>query len=221
MAGRAPAHPRRGAVGGPADFVVYVEGPRDRDVLRAWARRFSPRLAKELAPACMILGGRRPARAVEDVRRRREQSGTARGLCVLDGDDFDSGDLEGDEDGLDLFIWGRRHIESYLLVPEAIERVLRTPQARVGPVFREAAVPLGDERKLASFDAKAFLGARGPLAQLGRTVPPGRIARAMRPDELHGEVRSLLGRISEGFGLVEPLVSVRTATPARGPAGLS
>lgn len=221
MAGQAPAFPSRGRVRGSLDFVVYVEGPRDRDVLRAWARRFSPRVAKQLAPACMILGGRQPARAVEDLRRRRDRSESARGLCVLDGDDFDAGDALDGESGLDLFVWARRHIESYLLVPEAIERALRSREGLVGPLFREAEVPLGDERKLASFDAKAFLGAHGPLARAGGHVPPGRIARAMRPGELDAEVQTLLGRISAGLGVVEPRVSVRSPTPARGPAGLS
>jgi hypothetical protein len=221
MAGKAPALPSRPRLRGSSDFVVYVEGPRDRDVLRAWARRFSPHLAKLLAPACMILGGRQPARAVEDLRRRRERCESARGLCVLDGDDFEERDSLGDEVGLDLFVWARRHIESYLLVPDAIERALRTREGRVGPLFREAEVPLGDESKLASFDAKAFLGVHGPLASVGGRVPPGRIARAMRPEELHPEVQTLLGRIAEGLGVVEPLVSVRPPTSARGPAGLS
>ena len=220
MAGQAPAQPPRGAARGTPDFVVYVEGPRDRDVLRAWARRLSPRLAKRLAPACMILGGRRPARAVQDLRRRREQTAAARGLCVLDGDDFEERDAL-DEAGLELFVWSRRHIESYLLVPEAIERALRRRDTRVAPLFRDAAVPLGDERKLASFDAKSFLGARGPLAQAGGGVPPGRIARAMRPEELHPEVRALLDRISAGLGVIQPHVAVRAATSARGPAGVS
>ncbi|MDH3686141.1 MAG: hypothetical protein OEP95_07935 [Myxococcales bacterium] len=221
MAGQVPVQSSRGGMRDAQDFFVYVEGPRDRDVLRAWARRASPRLAKRLAPVCVILGGRQPARAMEDLSRRREQHPSASGLCVLDGDDFGSNEDPREVSGLEWFVWRRRHIESYLLVPDAIERALRNREVQVGPVFREAEVPLADERLLASFDAKAFLGARGPLALAGGAVPPGRIARAMRPDELHPDVQALLGRISQGLGVIEPLVAVRSATPARWPAGLS
>ena len=57
MGGIAPAHPeiaeqRRDpmlrsdassvAVGVPPRFVLYVEGPRDREILQIWARRVSP-----------------------------------------------------------------------------------------------------------------------------------------------------------------------------------
>jgi hypothetical protein len=221
MAGQIPVRLPRGPARSGSDFVVYVEGPRDRDVLRAWARRLSPRLAKLLAPACVILGGRQPARALADLRRRREQRASARGLCVLDRDDVAVHDAFEEEVGLDLFVWGRRHIESYLLVPDAIERALRSREGRVGPLFREAEVPLGDEQKLASFDAKAFLSAHGPLSQVEGRVPPGRIARAMRPEELHPDVRSLLARISEGLGVIEPIVALRSATTTRGPGELS
>lgn len=221
MAGQAPVQSPRGGMRDAPDFFVYVEGPRDRDVLRAWARRSSARLAKLLAPACVILGGRQPARAIEDLQRRQEQRPAARGLCLLDGDDFDPDDTPQEVRGLEWFVWGRRHIESYLLVPEAIERALRGRDVRVGPLFQEAEVPLTDERLLASYDAKAFLGARGPLALAGGAVPPGRIARAMRPEELHPDVQALLRRISTGLGVIEPLVAVRCATPARGPAELS
>jgi hypothetical protein len=201
---------------------VYVEGPRDRDVLRAWARRLSPGLAKRLAPACMILGGRQPARAIEDLRRRRAIRSDARGLCVLDGDDFASATALDQETGLELFVWKRRHIESYLLVPDAIGRALGVRDGRIRQLFRDVVPPVEDERAFASFDAKAFLTTHGPLAQLvGRNFPPGRIARTMWLEELHPEVQALLARISEGLGVIEPRVAMRTVTPARGPAGLS
>src|SRR5215831_10019361 len=104
-------------------FILYVEGPRDRSILRAWAQRLLPELAPDLLEGAVILGGRRPARAVEHFRARAPGS---RGLCVLDRDEDTASDLP-PEDGLEFFTWGRRHIESYLLVASAIRRALSLP----------------------------------------------------------------------------------------------
>ena len=50
----------------------------------------------------------------------------ARALCVLDRDDGSEAAVPGGgEPGIEFFTWSRRHIESYLLVPEAIRRSLR------------------------------------------------------------------------------------------------
>jgi hypothetical protein len=71
---------------------------------------------------------------------------------------------------------------------------------------------LDDERALRDLDAKQLLGRKGPLARfLSRPVAPGRIARAMRCEELHPDVRALFARIQSGLGLVEsePVVTVR------------
>ena len=80
---------RKGANGGDrgeAGFLVYVEGARDRDILAAWARRLSPRLAGELVASTVILGGRQPARAAEHLRGLRQHRSATCGICVLDRD---------------------------------------------------------------------------------------------------------------------------------------
>ena len=69
---RAPRLVRVGTEQSAGGFSVYVEGPRDRDVLAAWARRLSPPLARAFEPACVILGGRQPARAAGLLARRRD-----------------------------------------------------------------------------------------------------------------------------------------------------
>src|SRR4029453_5356301 len=111
----APRRVRTGPERSEARFVVYVEGPRDRDVLAGWARRLSPPLARRLRASCVILGGRQPARGADHLVRRREALGVARGLCVLDGD-LPSAPAPEACEGLEYFTWSRRHIESYLLV---------------------------------------------------------------------------------------------------------
>jgi hypothetical protein len=162
----------------------------------------------------VILGGRQPARAAENLRQRRQEQSAARGICVLDRDGYESPE-PAVEPGLEFFTWGRRHIESYLLVPDAIRRGLRirNHDGRFERLMRAHLPDLDDEAALRELDAKQLLGRKGPVARfLSRPVAPGRIARAMRSEELHPDVRALFARIQEGLGLVEshPVVTVRT-----------
>jgi hypothetical protein len=204
---RAPKLVRVGTEQSGAAFSVYVEGPRDRDLLAAWARRLSPPLARALEPACVILGGHQPARAAGLLARRRELHEQAAGICVLDGDAIAAPPPACE--GLEYFTWSRRHIESYLLVPAAIERAARSGDTRLRRLLEAELPDPGDERVLRSFDAKRFLGEKGPLTRfLGRTLSPGAIARAMRDEEIHGEVRALFAQIAAGLGILEPEVAV-------------
>ena len=146
----------------------------------------------------MILGGRRPQRAVEHFTL----SGAWGGLCVLDGDDVDA-PLPVTEDALGFFTWSRRHIESYLLVHEAIARALglRVDDRRLQHFF-DAHVPASEDadawRRL---DAKRLLGERGEFAQiLGRSLPLARVARATRIEELHADVLGLFERLQDELG---------------------
>lgn len=199
--------------GAAAPFVVYVEGARDRGVIAAWSRRFSPRLPAAFEAACVILGGRQPARAAEDLARRRAGDGAVRGLCILDGDLPDAPPAE-PGDGLEVFIWRRRHIESYLLVPAAILRAARSDDTRLRRLLEEELPDPRDERAWLAFDAKRFLGPKGPLARLlGRPLAPGWIARAMRADEIHEEVRALCTRLAAGLGVLEADVPVLQRAP--------
>ncbi len=189
-------------------FVLYVEGPRDRDILRIWARRLSPDLARGVESCAVILGGRQPVRAVEHFRRlggESEAEDAARGLCVLDRDDEPQlDDALLCEPGLEFFTWPRRHIESYLLVPAAIARCLgdRSDALRVTQLLRDHIPELGDEAALERVDAKRLLAQGGPISvAVGRNLRPSRIARAMRVGELHADVRDLLERLRQGLAL--------------------
>jgi hypothetical protein len=199
----------------PADlrFVVYVEGPRDRSLLEAWALRVSPPFARALGPATVILGGCQPARAGAHFRDARARVASLRGLCVLDRDREATALPPGAlVPGLEFFTWGRRHIESYLLVPAAIRRSLRlrADDARLERYFRRALPAQDDEEALGRLDAKALFAARGEFEQaLGRPVRPAQVARAMREDELHADVRALLGRLRDGLGMGEPRTAWR------------
>jgi hypothetical protein len=202
-----------GAATAARGFAVYVEGPRDRDLLEVWAHRVSPRLARALVGALVILGGRQPARAVQDLRERRSAHPDARGLCVLDGDARAEREPE-PEAGLAYYTWGRRHIESYLLVPAAIRRALGgEANGRLDRLLREHLSGWDDEGAMQSVDAKRLLDPRGPLCRhLERPLSPGQIARAMRVEEFHSDILLLLGQVREGLGVPEGVPSVAHRT---------
>jgi len=182
-------------------FVFYVEGARDRDLLRAWAYRLSPALERVLEHASVILGGRQPARAVEHFRAFRDAAGEVRGLCVLDRD-VDAAPAPQSEVGLEFYTWGRRHIESYLLVPAAIRRALHLApdDPRFERILRHQLPATNDETALREVNAKRLLGAAGSLSHtLGRSLPLGRIARAMLRTELHPDILALFERVRSGL----------------------
>lgn len=191
-------------------FVLYLEGARDRGILLAWCRRLLPAAAAPLSRSTVILGGRQPARAVEHFRNLGGAEAGARGLCVLDRDDGHAASREQPEEpGLAFFTWGRRHIESYLLVPDAISRVLgrRDANGRVGRALRHHLPPDGDERAYRDLDAKRLLGPSGPLSRaLGSQIPLGRVARATRPPELHADVHDFFDALRRELGLQEATV---------------
>ena len=187
--------------GDPGSLFLYVEGPRDRSILRAWAHRLVPGHARALLAESVILGGRRPERALEHFRQRAAGSW---GLCVLDRDDEDPPSSDG-ADGLEFFTWGRRHIESYLLVPGAMRRAmgLSSSDHRLETALAAELPEPEDLQGWQSFDAKRLLGERGALAQaLGRPLPLARIARCTRESELHADVHAVFGRLREGLARV-------------------
>lgn len=177
-------------------FTLYVEGPRDRAILRAWAYRLMPRHARRLFGGSVILGGRQPARAIEHFRAGADGD---RALCVLDRDGGRDAQPES-QPGLDFFTWSRRHIESYLLVPEAIRRVLgrKDDAARVDRLLRRH-LPSGDDEEIyRAVDAKRLLGPGGLLPRaLGQRIDLAGVARATREPELHGDVHALFARLRE------------------------
>lgn len=192
---------------GPSDrrarFVLYVEGPSDSQILRSWARLVSPALSRLLAESSVILGGRRPARAVEHFAGVVADGAAARGVCVLDRDGH-AGEAGGDApEGLEFFTWPRRHIESYLLVPRAMRRCMRMPAE--DPRLAELLLDLpreSAEADLRELDAKRLLAARSALArELGVFLSPSHIARCMSRGDLHDDVVALLERLRALAGL--------------------
>ena len=181
------------------EFILYVEGPRDREILRAWAYRLLPALAGRLLAATVILGGRQPKRALQHFQNRGGTASGVRGLCILDRDDGAASLPPRDgEHGLEFFTWSRRHIESYLLVPNALRRALclRESDEQVTRILEQHLPPSEDEVGFQNIDAKRLLGPGGILPRaLGRPVPLSGVARVTRENELHPDVHEVFGRL--------------------------
>ncbi len=187
---------------GPRTFL-YVEGPRDREIVEGWAQRTSRPLAAYVRECTVILGGKQPARAREHLANARSEHAEARGLCVLDRDQ-ELALPEAGAEGLELYVWSRRHIESYLLVPDALRRVLRYADARALRELENGLPADDDVRGWRELDAKRRLAANG------QRFPWGRLARAMRDEELHADVHGFLGRLATLFGVaIAPQISRR------------
>ena len=182
-------------------FVLYVEGPSDCYFLRTWAHLVSSSLARQLAQNAVILGGRRPARAVAHFAHlsasQEGTQGALRGMCVLDRDDH-AGDITAAQPaGLEFFTWPRRHIESYLLVNSAMRRCMRmSPQdSRVGELLGDLPRHVSED-VLRDLDAKRLLASKSARARdLGAVLSPARIAGCMNRSDLHGDVLTLLDRM--------------------------
>ncbi|MEE8165434.1 MAG: hypothetical protein V3T64_07695 [Myxococcota bacterium] len=181
-----------------APFVLYVEGARDRQILEYWARRVDPQLARLIEGHAVILGGRRPARAVSDFRKRGGSAAGLTGLVVLDRDDHGDVGVVVDEEALEIFIWSQRHIESYLLVPAVLRRLIGLdPEDKRIERFVE-----DEQNGHESLHAKRILGAGGSLSEvLGAQLRAEQIARAMRREDLHQDILDLFARIARAAGL--------------------
>jgi len=192
-------------------LIVYVEGPQDRAILKAWAYRLLPALGSRLFGASVILGGRRPKRAVDHFRSAGGLDAGLVGICVLDRDhENEPPPADSGVPGLELFTWGRRHIESYLLVPAAIQRTLRMipdGDRRIRRAIDAALLGSVDEAAYGQIDAKRLLGRNGELPRVvGQPISVQRVARATRVEELHPDVHRLFDRLREGLGISHPRV---------------
>lgn len=189
---------QRAGSAGQRRFILYTEGPADRGILRGWAYRLLPSRARLLFESSVILGGRRPARALEHFRAAGGAAAGSRALCVLDRDDGANGQAPEAEPGLEIFTWSRRHIESYLLVPEALGRALGRDNGcgRALRLLRSKLPHADDEAAYRQVDAKRLLGPGGLLPRaLGRPIDLSRVARLTRENELHGDVHALFTRL--------------------------
>ena len=207
-------------------LVLYVEGTRDLELLRLWAKVLGKdeRLFERLP--VHKLDGRDPKQARHHFLGVRSFRPDVAAICVLDPD-ADRAALVGSlehhrEPGLEYHVWQRRHIESYLLVPPAFGRAVhgsgdllagateaslraflqRPPRGHLFPEnipsFRSF-----DLDWMRHFDAKCaiFSPATADASFIVEEgipdLTPERVAQAMLPDEVHEDVVALIEHIYE------------------------
>ena len=198
-----------------ASGILYVEGPTDVPILRAWAERLGHPAHRFLArpfwkPYAM---GRKPSAPQHHRMLRRLFERKIPGVVLRDGDGKEHETEMPKRNGLRRLFWKRYEIENYLLHPQAVVRfVMGEEQGRPAEVV-EADVrdgllprvyrsPLEDDEFHRTNKGKNVL--EGVLRGMER--PPSRseywrIAAVMTPEEIHPEVVEKLDAIAEWFGL--------------------
>jgi predicted ATPase len=195
--------------------VLYCEGESDFDILHAWsevlnhpAKRFFSK------PFFHVNEGCNPREAKGHLLAVHAIHPSIRGLLLLDGDNRSLPDRELTANGLLIVRWHRYEIENYLLVPDAIRRML-SPGPRTlftAPIASKAidylktqlppaffTDPLADSAAIVSVPASKEL-----LPQMfeaaGRPLEKGDfflIAQNMKPEEIHPEVVRVLDAIAQ------------------------
>ncbi|MFQ5779856.1 MAG: ATP-dependent endonuclease, partial [Nitrospiria bacterium] len=199
-----------------AGAVLYLEGEKDFNLLRAWAKILKHPLYEWLTqnPFWHSNQGRNPAEAKGHLFALRALRKDLKGILLLDGDNRERKDRELMVDGLTILRWNRYESENYLIHPEML---LRFISKRIGPLFTDSAKKyLEDEMPPAAY--------RSPLIDhdylvntpASKTLLPGffasasmklrkaeyyLIAEQMRPNEIHSEVVDKLDAIAQALGI--------------------
>lgn len=198
-----------------ASGILYVEGPTDLPILRAWAERLGHPAHRFLArpfwkPYAM---GRKPSAPQHHRLLRRLFGRKIPGVVLRDGDGKEHETEMPKRNGLRRLFWRRYEIESYLLHPRAVERFATEEEGSAGATAVKKRLwdglprqmlrsPLGQHDFLDENKGKPLL-ARA-LEAMERPPSPReywRIAAVMTPEEIHPEVVEKLDAIAEWFGL--------------------
>ncbi len=186
--------------------VMYVEGETDTSILSEWARILDHPSRNFLSRSFVHpLDGRNIEAAKGHFFAMRAVCPEIRGLCLLDGDNRNEPDTEFTKAGLEIIRWKRYEIENYLLIPEAIKRLVGFPlmEPLIDEEFEKLVPsgtdPFGDHPALSR--VKASVEYLEPwLAKAGRPTLKkdlNLLAGMMEPDEIHPEVVGVLDKINE------------------------
>jgi hypothetical protein len=206
--------------------ILYVEGPTDLEILRAWAAVLDHRARALLGPQLFWHPQvREDGRGVEGVRAREHHECLALvrpdlpGLWLRDRDDVsEAPDTPITGQGFQQARWRRYEIESYLFHPEAVARFCaeQVGGGAAGDVHRVAVLewfentqppafladPLGDHPFLVGTKARTHLLPPALTAGGLPGFPYTRfheIASLMLQDEVHPEVVEKLDALCRAF----------------------
>lgn len=195
--------------------VLYCEGESDFNILQSLAKVANhPAMRFFAEPFFHVNGGRNPREAKGHLFALQAIQPAIRGLLLLDGDNRELPNHELKAGGLTILRWTRYEIENYLVVPDAIKRMLcPDPQDLYSPQEAEAALaylksqlpetffanPLSDQiQAIVEIPASKKL-LPDMFAAAGRPMEKSDfflIAESMTKDEIHPEVIRVLDQIA-------------------------
>ena len=194
--------------------ILYCEGDSDFDILKAWAEVLDHPSKKFFSgPFFHVNEGRYPQEAKGHLFALHAIHPEIRGLLLLDGDNRNLPDHEITADGLTIIRWHRYEIENYLVVPDAIKRMLSPDrdlftanEANKAIDFLKSQLPppfftnpLEDNAAIVNVPAskqllpQMFESAGRPLEKSDFFL----IAQSMKSEEIHPEVIGVLDAIAK------------------------
>lgn len=189
--------------------LLIVENLSDARMLRAWSKQLGIPWPKNLVdwPWTGGSGERKqlflqlqkeiPELRAISIRDRDDQE-----LNQVDPDTLNDKAFNSNIPNLSLRVWRRRHIENYVLLPDAIARASEKPLEEIEALMAAHALVVPNNFAAADV-AAAMLDARGKeITQKGANsvkvlcgVMPIEIASAMTPDEIPEDIKQLIGQI--------------------------
>jgi ABC-type cobalamin/Fe3+-siderophores transport system ATPase subunit len=205
-------------------YVIYVEGDSDERILRAWARVLDEQEMLRKVYFKGMGGGSKKQMKDEADKHFGAVSKiipTARRLMVFDYDAEESA-FHPAPDNQSLYEWQRKNIENYLIVPDAwkraVDEVLGVKDdlftdpiyKMIDAFFEEENLTLPPNKSWHKLDANIFKVVDGKSIlfekenSLFNRLRTGKsdlsltrdtVAGAMKPDEMHEEIRRLFQKI--------------------------
>ncbi len=195
--------------------ILYCEGESDFDILRAWSEVLEhPAKRFFSGPFFHVNEGRNPREAKGHLFALHAIHPAIRGLLLLDGDNRSLPDHELTADDLTIIRWRRYEIENYLVVPDAIKRMIAGDatdlflaaeaskaidylKTQLPPAFFSN--PLADSAAIVNVPASKQLLPQ-MFEAVGRPLEKGDfflIAKNMNRNEIHPDVTRVLEAIAE------------------------
>lgn len=187
--------------------MLIVEAQSDARLLRTWADRLDVAWPKNLVVWPWTGGSTERKHLFSQLR---EEIPDLVAVSLRDRDDMAINQVDPDTlldkshqhgaDGLHLKVWRRRHIENYLLWPDAIARAAGKPTADiVGLLAEHALVVPADFTSRDVAEAMLYAPGKEILQAVKGTfgVRPGDVAAAMLANEVPEDVRYLIDLIAQ------------------------
>jgi predicted ATPase len=202
--------------------ILYTESDSDLNILSVFAKTLSHESAEFFShPFHHPLNGSHPREAKNHFFALKAICPHIRGILILDRDNKETPEREILADGIEIVRWGRYEIENYLLVPNAILRYIKNVTKPEGDLFQASLIKKAEQFLKEKFppDAlqnplidNAFLtkiaASKDVFPQLFSAVEVNiskkdyyQIAGVFERDEVHPDVKKILDKIAEYFGI--------------------